>query len=546
MEQEKLLTTENFYTMPLYRQVGLFVGLAVSIAIAVSIILWAQQEDYEVLYSSLDSKDAADVADGLAELDIPYDIQSKTGAILVPAEHVDKAKIKLAAKGLPNSASRGFEMLEKKQAFGSSQFMELTRYRHALEGELAQTVASMNAVRTARVHLAIPKDPVFVRDRRKASASVFVDLYSGRSLSRMQVQAIVNMVASSVPDMQVANVTVVDQKGNLLSANGEQDDVAVTAKQLEIKQRIERDYAQRIRQILVPILGAERIKAQVAAELDFTIEESTSERYDPEVEVVRSLQEVRQGGGGTATVSGSPGRLESRTQNMPPLPRSQNDGVLRTTRNYELDKTISHTKRQPWRLHRLSVAVAIDDQKMRNPDGNRVSVKVPAEQLIQFKELIKNAVGFDVNRGDTIEVVNIPFAPAKRLPMLPEKAFWEESWFSKLVKYVVSGIVVLIFVFGVIKPMIKRLTVLPPLEQEAIAFTDDMGDGDLSSNTHVTGATGAATMDNSDIAQQVLNAQLPEMSSTYSNRAESVRNMVRDDPARVAGVVLDWVGEEDE
>jgi flagellar M-ring protein FliF len=274
---------ENLSDMSMLRQIGLLVGLAASVAIGFAVVLWSQQPDYRPLYGSLDGMDASQVMETLTAADIKYTVEPNSGALLVRSEDLARARMRLAAAGVsPADNSVGFEILDREQGLGTSQFMEATRYRRGLEGELARTVSSLNNVKGARVHLAIPKSSVFVRDERKPSASVLVELYPGRGLEPSQVMAIVNLVASSVPEMDKAQVTVVDQKGTLLSDIQEMSELTMAGKQFDYSRRMESLFTQRVHNILQPVLGAGRYKAEVSADVDFSAVESTSEMFNPD------------------------------------------------------------------------------------------------------------------------------------------------------------------------------------------------------------------------------------------------------------------------
>ena len=284
---------DHLAQMPALRQVALLVGLAASVAIGFAVVLWSQEPDYRPLYGSLAGLDASQVIETLGSAGIAYRMEPNSGALLVKASDLANARLKLATAGVtPTDNTIGFEILDKEQGLGTSQFMEATRYRRGLEGELGRTVSSLNNVKAARVHLAIPKSSVFVRDERKPSASVLVELYPGRSLEPSQVMAIINLVATSVPELNKAQVTVVDQKGNLLSDQQELSEMTRAGKQFDYSRRLESLFTQRVHNILQPILGADRYKAEVSADVDFSAIESTSETFNPDQPALRSEQSV--------------------------------------------------------------------------------------------------------------------------------------------------------------------------------------------------------------------------------------------------------------
>lgn len=320
---------DNLSEMTMLRQIGLLVGLAASVAIGFAVVLWSQQPDYKPLYGSLNGVDANRVVEALTAADIPYKVEPNSGALLVKADDLGRARMKVASAGVaPTDNNVGFEILDKEQALGTSQFMEATNYRRGLEGELARTVSSLNNVKAARVHLAIPKSSVFVRDDRKPSASVLVELYPGRSLEPSQVMAIVNLVATSVPELDKSQVTVVDQKGNLLSDQQELSELTMAGKQFDFTRRMEGLLTQRVHNILQPVLGNGRYKAEVSADVDFSAVESTSEMYNPDQPALRSEQrnnEERQNSSGPQGVPGrcrtSPRARPARRSRPPPARR---------------------------------------------------------------------------------------------------------------------------------------------------------------------------------------------------------------------------------
>ncbi|MBU0809110.1 MAG: flagellar M-ring protein FliF, partial [Gammaproteobacteria bacterium] len=442
---------ENLSDMSMLRQIGLLVGLAASVAIGFAVVLWSQQPDYRPLYGSLDGMDASQVMETLSAADIKYTVEPNSGALLVQADDLARARMRLAAAGVaPKDNSVGFEILDQEQGLGTSQFMEATRYRRGLEGELARTVASLNNIKAARVHLAIPKSSVFVRDERKPSASVLVELYSGRSLEPSQVMAIVNLVASSVPEMNKAQVTVVDQKGNLLSDIQEMSELTMAGKQFDYSRRMESLFTQRVHNILQPVLGSGRYKAEVSADVDFSAVESTSEMFNPDQPALRSEQSVNEQRTTSLSPQGVPGALSNQPPGAAAAPQQAGAGAAavpgaiapgqplldangaqiidpatglamlapypadkreQSTRNFELDRSISYTKQQQGRLRRLSVAVVVDDQaKVDAATGEVTRVPWSSDDLARFTRLVQDSVGFDASRGDSVSVINTPFS----------------------------------------------------------------------------------------------------------------------------------------
>ncbi|MGE8406953.1 MAG: flagellar basal-body MS-ring/collar protein FliF [Pseudomonas sp.] len=561
---------ENISQMPMLRQIGLLVGLAASVAIGFAVVLWSQQPDYRPLYGSLAGMDTKQVMETLAAADIPYNVEPNSGALLVKADDISRARLKLAAAGVtPSDGNVGFEILDKEQGLGTSQFMEATRYRRGLEGELARTVSSLNNVKGARVHLAIPKSSVFVRDERKPSASVLVELYPGRALEAGQVSAIVNLVATSVPELDKSQVTVVDQKGNLLSSQLENTELTVAGKQFDYTRRMEGLLTQRVHNILQPVMGNDRYKAEVSADVDFSAVESTSEQFNPDQPALRSEQSVNEQRSSSMGPQGVPGALS----NQPPGPASAPqttggaaqgaaaaiqpgqplldangqqimdpatgqpmlapypaDKRLQSTKNFELDRSISHTRQQQGRLTRLSVAVVVDDQVKIDPaNGNSTRVPWAAEDLARFTRLVQDAVGFDASRGDSVSVINVPFA-ADRGEVVSEIPFYSQPWFWDIVKQVLGVLFILVLVFGVLRPVLNNIT----------------GNGKSTSNDSdmelggMIGLDGELANDRVSLGgpQSIL---LPSPSEGYDAQLNAIKSLVAEDPGRVAQVVKEWI-----
>ncbi|KQM51581.1 MULTISPECIES: flagellar basal-body MS-ring/collar protein FliF [Pseudomonas] len=562
---------ENLSEMTMLRQVGLMVGLAASVAIGFAVVLWSQQPDYRPLYGSLAGMDSKQIMETLAAADIAYTVEPNSGALLVKSDDVARARMKLAAAGVtPSDSNIGFEILDKDQGLGTSQFMEATRYRRGLEGELARTISSLNNVKGARVHLAIPKSSVFVRDERKPSASVLVELFSGRSLEPGQVLAIINLVATSVPELSKSQITVVDQKGNLLSDQAENSALTQAGKQFDYSRRMESMLTQRVHNILQPVLGNDRYKAEVSADVDFSAVESTSEQFNPDQPALRSEQSTSE----QRTASNGPQGVPGALSNQPPAPATapQTTGGAaatagaiqpgqplldangqqimdpatgqpmlapypadkrnQSTKNFELDRSISHTKQQQGKINRLSVSVVVDDQVKVNPaDGAVTRAPWSTDELARFTRLVQDAVGFDASRGDSVSVINMPFS-AERAEVIADPAFYTQPWFWDIVKQVLGVLFILVLVFGVLRPVLNNITGNGK-KQLALAGGDvelgGMGglDGELANDRVSLGGP-----------QSIL---LPSPSEGYDAQLNAIKSLVAEDPGRVAQVVKEWI-----
>jgi flagellar M-ring protein FliF len=532
----------------IFRQVGLMVGLAASVALGLALVLWLQEPDYQPLMNSIEAQDLEEVSRVLNLNGMDFKVDHRTGMLLVEAGRVHEARMKLAANGITGDNSVGYEILDQDQALGTSQFMESTRFKRGLEGELARSIMSFRNIRSARVHLAIPKRSVFVRDSREPTASVLIETSSMRPVSREQVDSIVNLVAGSVPEMDMSSVTVVDQKGNLLSRNNETEEDKLVSREFEYSRKMEKVLNERISGILSPILGADRFRSEVSADVDFTQVEETEEFYNPDMQAVRSeqtLDEQRQ----MMADGGVPGALA----NQPPaagaapevaVGEGGGDGGMptnirkQTTRNFEVDRTISYTRHQQGRLKRLTVAVAIDDIQNINPETGEVSYTTwTEEELERLTLLVRNAVGYSANRGDSVNVINTPFAP-KLVEAIQEPEIWEQTWFKELVPKGIAMLFALIIIFTVIRPVFKNLSEAGAQAKElALA-----GDEDGLAQMEAMGEGEAGERVTLSASDEFL---LPGASEGFDRQLNALKGLIAEDPARVAQVIRQWVNVDD-
>jgi flagellar M-ring protein FliF len=533
----------------------LIFAVALLVAIVAGLFLWSRAPDYKVLYSNLSDRDGGAIITALQQANIPYKFSEAGGAILVPSEQVHEMRLRLASQGLPKSGSVGFELMDN-QKFGISQFAEQINYQRALEGELERTIESVSSVKSARVHLAIPKPSVFVRDKEAPSASVLVNLYPGRALDEGQVLAITHMVSSAVPEMPVKGVTILDQDGNLLtqpSVGGGLD-----ASQLKYRQQIERSTQQRIDAILAPLFGSGNAHSQVSADIDFSRSEQTSENYgpngNPQQAAIRSQQsstatEMSQGGasGVPGALSNQPPQPASAPINAPPAARG---GVTTTpvsdrkdmTTNYELDKTVRHLEQPMGGIKRLSVAVVVNYLRVVDAKGHATMQPVTADKLAQVNQLVKDAMGFDAQRGDSVNVVNSPFTTA--LDPNADLPWWRTpdmlALYKQIATYLGIGAVALFLYFVMVKPALRRA--FPPPEPVVAAALPSPDEPILLDGIPAAERAGNAAleMDNGDAELQALeNAK-----HKYERNLEFARSIARQDPKIVATVVKNWVTDE--
>jgi len=523
---------------PVLRQLGVMVGIAASVAIGVAVVLWSQTPNYSQLYGALAQKDAAEVITALEQAGINYRVDTGTGAVMVASGKVHEARMKLAGQGLPHSDSLGFELLQQETGFGTSRAMEAARFHRALEGELARTISTIGNVLSARVHLATPKQSVFIRQRKKNSASVVLKLYSGRFLEKGQVAAIVQLVASSVPELEASAVTVVDHKGKLLSSRMDSGQMMLSASQFEYTSQLEEHFRTRVEDILTPILGANSVRAQVTADVDFTVTERTSERFNPDLPALRSEQ-VNEQASRLSSVQGVPGALSNQPPAAGTAPQvagedtgAENSGSplnssKRATRNYELDKTISHTRLSSSNLERLSVAVVIDQIRTLADDGTVTTSERTPEEVSRITQLVKEAIGFNNQRGDTVQVISAAFLAPPEPEPLPELEIWEQPWVWDVAKQAGGVILVLVLILFVLKPTMKKLSEPPVVHR-------------LEESTAHAGEAGSAGVGSLDGPSDSMQLPGPEQ---YENTLDAARQMVQDDPKRVAQVVKSWLGE---
>lgn len=538
----------GFNSLGILRQLGLMVGLAASIAIGFAVVLWSQKPDYRVLFSNLNFSDANEVIEQLRLYNMPYKFDADGRAILVPQEHVHQARLRLAAEGFTADKTVGFELLEQEQGLGTSQFMENARYRRGLEGELARTISSLLAVRSARVHLALPKESVFIRDQRKPRASVFIEMFSGRTLDRDQVAAIANLVASSIPELDVADVTVVDQKGRLLNTRSQDKDVVLAAKQLEYTRSIEETLLNRVNSILQPVVGLGNFRAEVSTDIDFTEVEQADEMYNPDLPALRSEQTLEERRASGEIAQGVPGALS----NQPPGPNSVPEqmpeggaaagGAARAgssreqaVRNFELDRTLSYTRHQTGVVKRLSVAVVVDDLQTINPEtGETVRNPWSENELERLQILVRNAVGYSALRGDSVTVVNSPFVPPESYEV-EETSFWQESWFWDLMKQLMAGLFVLLLILGVLRPILRSLADAGKGREVATLGPA----GEISAD--LEGLEGAGVADDKVTLGGSDRGILPTPNESFDYQLNAIRSMVAEDPEKVAQAVRQWV-----
>jgi flagellar M-ring protein FliF len=529
--------------IPGLRQVGLLAGVAAAIAAAGWLLLWSQGQNYTVLYGQLSERESGQVMDALTAAGIEFKLNA-AGVVSVPESKVQEARIRLASQGLPQSDAMGIEMFQKDSSLGSSSMMENARYQSVLETELARTIVKVQGVQSARVHLALPKPSVFLRDSHKATASVMLQLYPGRRLEPGQVAAIVHLVASSVPELAASDVTLVDQAGSLLNSPDENSETAISSRQFEYTRRLEDSYRQRIIELLEPLVGPGRVRATVTADLDFTVSEETLENYDPQKTAVRSEQtssDSHKGGDGPEGIPGALSNQPPGTSGSPPIPGASGPGQggaagaaqagavasgpssssSRSTKNYEIDRTLKYVKQPSGTLKRLNVGVVLDNWQKTDADGKVTTVPMSESDIKRFTQLVHESIGIQDERGDQLNVLNQAFKTDAPLAPVEGPPIWQQPWVIPLAKQIVAGGLVLVLAFLVLKPLMKNLT---------------------KTSGGVQSAGVAGELDGDKLSLSGRQGKEPiKLAPSFEQQIAAARSLVIQDPKRAAQVVKEWV-----
>ncbi len=542
----------GFARLPVVRQASLLLLLAATVALGFSIVLWMKEPNYRTLTGVVTPQQINEVTHLLQAKNIPYKLDEKSGALLVAGDRIHEARMEMAGADVLPGDQKGYEILDGDQGFGVSQFMETTRYRRSLEGELARSVTSINSVRQARVLLAIPKNTIFLRDQRRPTASVSVTLTPGRQLSSDQVNAIMNLVAGAVPSLSAGDVTVIDQSGHLLSAELRQEGFQQTKHQLDYVRQLEKGLQGKIRNILVPMVGANRFTAEVAADVDFTWVEQTEELFNPDLAALRSEQTLEEKRTGGETGGGVPGALSNQPPGNATIPENVENAAAglnrnsfpsksktQATRNFELDRTISHTRHQVGELQRVTVSVVVDDIPVNGEGADAETKYVPWKDLDleRLTLLVKNAIGYDPSRGDMVSVLNSPFVEERAEPII-EPPIWTESWFLELVKLGLGGLGLLILVLGLLRPLFRNLSTGPnnSANDAVLAEIRQLKDEKAAQEAQLLQIEMART------SPVVTSDVLPPIKEPeYGRKLETVKALVSENPARVAQVVQHWI-----
>lgn len=555
----------GFFQSALGRNLALGAGLALVLSIMAGVFLWGQKPTYGILLTNFSDKDGGAIIASLQTMNVPYQFSEGGNAILVPAEMVYDARLKLAAQGLPRGGNVGFELMEN-QKMGTSQFIEQVNYQRALEGELARTISSIGVVQGARVHLAIPKQSVFVREKQTPTASVLVNLNSGRTLDKQQVNAVIHLVSSSVPELTSNAVTVVDQTGKLLSGNDKSanDTAQLDPEQMKYVKEIQDSIRKRVESILVPLVGDGNVHAQATAEIDFTRSEQATESYKPnatpETSSVRSLQTKESASMEPVAAAGIPGAASNQAGKAP-ANKASTAAVVTTTQptptntqkdntvNYELDKTVNYISKSMGGINRLSVAVLVNHRKEVDDQGKATYRALNDDEKNQITLLVKDAMGFNQDRGDSLNVVNSLFTEPEKEEVKPDpiwKPYATMSNAKSIFQYLITAIVLFILYSKVLKPILKRINadVIGPSGGEEQLATAGVPNFPMDSDGNVAPGEPAPNPQfdarGNEITPQRTRRNVVKQSK---DSLELAQEMASQDPKIVAGIIKNWVNE---
>ncbi len=548
---------QGFSRLDLTRKMLLISGALALFGVLFMAFFMANQPDYRVLYANLADKDGGAVLAQLSQMNVPYRHADGGNAILVPADRVHETRLRLASQGLPRGAVTGFELMDNSR-LGMTQFQERLTFQRGLEGELTRTISSLNSVAEARVHLALPNQNGFFREQQKPSASVLVTLFPGRSLDRTQIAGIVHLVASSVPEMQTSAVSVVDQHGNLLSQSANAPNEGVDAKQLEYTRTLEQMYAQRILDLLEPIVGRNNVRAQVTADLDFSLVEQTNEQHRPNQgnneATVRSTQLIEAGSQLDQQAPGVPGAVTSLPPGAPGAPINGNPaqlgivpgnnvgaGSTEASRrreqviNYEVDRTVSVTRGSTGNIRRLSAAVVLNHVETTDRRGQPSANPLPPEKIEQINALVREAIGFNQQRGDSVNVLNAAFSRTEG--EIVEMPWWKQPDtldFARSMAWPIGMLLLgLILFLGMVRPALKMMATPAPEPRASTEETPLLAAG-----------TQLDTVVDDETQRPALPSPVQNDVTIEMLRLEDAKRLAKDNPVAVANIVRGWMVEE--
>jgi flagellar M-ring protein FliF len=544
---------QRFAKLPQKNKMGILVGVPILIAVLASLLMWANQTSYRVLFSGLNDQDGGAIVEALTQMKVPYEFNTAGTSILVPSDKVYDTRLALASQGLPKGSVSGFEAMDN-QKLGITQFQEQVNYQRALEGELVRSIQSISSVQSARVHLAIPKPSIFIREKQTPSASIVLNLFGSRTLSEPQINGIVHLVASSLPGMNPEDVSIVDQSGRLLTGKTQLES-GLNPTQLAYTNQIEQSLTSRIVDILTPVFGSENVRATVTANMDYSTSERTDEIYKPNGDTtqatIRSQQISESNDGSSNNPQGVPGVManqppgvaaanigqnpqEALAANGNGAPTQTNNSMRKdSTVNYEVDKSVQYTKSQVGKIERLSAAVVVNFKTITDPKGETRQVPLTPEEITQLDSLVKQAIGFDEQRGDAVNVVNQAFTKIEEdtIPMWAQQETMDLA--KSLGMPIGIALIAAILVFGVFRPLMKPAEVelfddgpeLLPGQRTPLLANQVGGDNDMEL-----------------LEQLQREGTLPGMNR--QEKLERLRQLAKEHPQIVANIVKNWVNGE--
>ncbi|MGO3784974.1 flagellar M-ring protein FliF [Pseudoalteromonas sp. KG3] len=529
------------------RQVTLVIALAICLAIAIFVIIWARQPDMRPL-GKMPTEELIQTLDFLDAQKIDYQLDGNV--VSVAESEYQNIKLLMTREGIEQAPSSGTDIIMQDMGFGVSQRLERERLKHGREQQLARTIEELQNVTRAKVLLAIPKENVFARREKKPSATVVLTLKRGRTLDSEEVDAIVDIIGSAVQGLEPARVTVTDQNGRLLNSGSQSSLASRSRKEYEVERKREQEYLEKIDSILIPVLGLGNYTAQVDLSMDFSAIEETQKRFNPDLPAVRSETTFEENNIGGLAI-GIPGALTNQppvNSDIPEVAGQDGAGTASSpsrshkeaTRNYELDTTISHKRQQSGVIRRISVSVAVDYLATVGENGETTMAPRSVEALSNIRRLLQGGVGFDLQRGDALEVVTVPFV-REPMDLAIEVPFWEQSWFMKVVRLVLGALVIIVLIMAVVKPMLKRLIypddTLEEYDDDALSSGVDIGDNTLDMlNKDFDSASVGFSSDGT--------LQLPDLHGD-EDLLKAVRALVANEPELSSQVVKAWLTEDD-
>jgi len=529
------------------RQITLIVALAICLAIAIFVIIWARQPDMRPL-GKMQTQELIETLDFLDAQKIDYELDGNV--VSVDETEYQNIKLLMTREGLDQGPTSGSDIIMQDMGFGVSQRLERERLKHGREQQLARTIEELNNVTRAKVLLAIPKENVFARREKKPSATVVLTLKRGRSLDSEEVDSVVDMIASAVQGLEPSRVTVTDQNGRLLNSGSQTSLAARSRKEYDLERKREQEYLEKIDSILIPVVGLGNYTAQVDLSMDFSAVEETQKRYNPDLPAVRSETTFEENNIGGLAV-GIPGALTNQPPVNSTIPEDAMAGGAGTatspsrthkeaTRNYELDTTISHKRQQTGVIRRISVSVAVDYLPTVGENGETTMTPRSVEALSNIRRLLQGGVGFDMQRGDALEVVTVPFV-REDSALDFELPLWEQDWFMKMMRLVLGALVIIVLILAVVKPMLKRLiypdNTLEEYDEDSLSSGVDLGDSTLDMlNNDFDSASVGFSSDGT--------LRLPDLHGD-EDLLKAVRALVANEPELSSQVVKAWLTEDD-